>query len=86
MGCRGCYGPNDGVIDHGAKILTGIASALDANTQEEVEAILDTLPDPAGYFYRFHLPRFAAAPPSATPAMGHQQPIGERARLARRIP
>lgn len=56
MGCRGCYGPNEGVIDHGAKILTGIASVLDANTPEEVDAILDTLPDPAGYFYRFHLP------------------------------
>lgn len=56
MGCRGCYGPNEGVLDHGAKLLTGIASALDANTREEVNAILDTLPDPAGYFYRFHLP------------------------------
>ena len=56
MGCRGCYGPNTGVIDHGAKILTGIASVLDADTPEAVEAILDTLPDPAGYFYRFHLP------------------------------
>ena len=56
MGCRGCYGPNEGVVDHGAKILTGIASVLDAKTPEEVDAILDTLPDPAGYFYRFHLP------------------------------
>ncbi len=56
MGCRGCYGPNEGVVDHGAKILTGIASVLDAQTPEEVDAILDTLPDPAGYFYRFHLP------------------------------
>ncbi len=57
LGCRGCYGPNEGVLDHGAKILTGIASAIDANTAEEVEQILDTLPDPAGYFYRFHLPQ-----------------------------
>jgi F420-non-reducing hydrogenase small subunit len=57
VGCRGCYGPNEGVLDHGAKILTGIASAIDANTEEEVERILDTLPDPAGYFYRFHLPQ-----------------------------
>jgi F420-non-reducing hydrogenase small subunit len=56
MGCRGCYGPNEGVVDHGMKILTGLASALDADTPEEVDAILDTLPDPAGYFYRFHLP------------------------------
>ena len=56
MGCRGCYGPNDGVLDHGAKLLTGLASALDADTPEEVDEILNTLPDPAGYFYRFHLP------------------------------
>ncbi len=55
MGCRGCYGPPEGAYDHGAKLITGIASALDANTAEEVERILDTLPDPAGYFYRFHL-------------------------------
>jgi len=57
IGCRGCYGPNEGVLDQGAKILTGIASVLDADTAEGVEAILDTLPDPAGYFYRFHLPQ-----------------------------
>jgi len=57
VGCRGCYGPNEGVIDHGAKLLTGIASVIDADTPEEVEAILDSLPDPAGYFYRFHLPQ-----------------------------
>ncbi|MCZ2096032.1 MAG: oxidoreductase [Chloroflexota bacterium] len=56
MGCRGCYGPNAGVYDQGAKLITAIASAIDANTPEEVEAVLDTLPDPAGYFYRYHLP------------------------------
>ncbi len=57
MGCRGCYGPNEGVLDHGAKIMTGIASVIDAQTAEEAERIFDTLPDPAGYFYRFHLPQ-----------------------------
>ncbi len=55
MGCRGCYGPNEGVDDHGARLLSGLASVLDAKTDEEVDAILDTLPDPAGYFYRFGL-------------------------------
>ncbi len=55
MGCRGCYGPNEGVEDIGARLISGIASALDANTEAEVNAILDTLPDPAGYFYRFSL-------------------------------
>jgi F420-non-reducing hydrogenase small subunit len=55
MGCRGCYGPNEGVGDHGARLISAIASVLDAQTEEETDAILDTLPDPAGYFYRFGL-------------------------------
>lgn len=54
-GCEGCYGPNEGVVDGGARLISGIASVLDANTPEEIDAILDTLPDPAGYFYRFSL-------------------------------
>jgi F420-non-reducing hydrogenase small subunit len=55
MGCRGCYGPNEGVADGGARLIGAIASVLDAETPEEIDAILDTLPDPAGYFYRFGL-------------------------------
>jgi F420-non-reducing hydrogenase small subunit len=55
MGCRGCYGPNEGVEDQGAKLISGIASVIDARTPEDIDAILDTLPDPAGYFYRFSL-------------------------------
>lgn len=55
MGCRGCYGPNEGVIDGGARLVSAIASVIDADTPEEIDAILDTLPDPAGYFYRFGL-------------------------------
>jgi len=57
MGCRGCYGPNEGVIDGGARLISALASVLDANTPQEIDAILDTLPDPAGYFYRFSLAR-----------------------------
>jgi len=56
MGCRGCYGPNEGVVDGGARLISAIASVLDADTPEAIDAILDTLPDPAGYFYRFSLP------------------------------
>jgi F420-non-reducing hydrogenase small subunit len=57
MGCRGCYGANEGVVDGGAKLISAIASVIDAETPEEIDAILDTLPDPAGYFYRFGLAR-----------------------------
>jgi F420-non-reducing hydrogenase small subunit len=55
MGCRGCYGPNEGVEDGGARLIGAIASVIDAKTPAEIDAILDTLPDPAGYFYRFSL-------------------------------
>jgi F420-non-reducing hydrogenase small subunit len=55
MGCRGCYGPNEGVIDGGAKLISAIGSVIDAETPEDIDAVLDTLPDPAGYFYRFSL-------------------------------
>jgi F420-non-reducing hydrogenase small subunit len=56
MPCRGCYGPLPNVQDQGAKILSAIASHIDSEDPAEVERILDTLPDPAGYFYRFGLP------------------------------
>ncbi len=55
MGCRGCYGPVEGVVDAGARLIGAIASVIDAETPEEIDAALDTLPDPAGYFYRFGL-------------------------------
>jgi hypothetical protein len=38
-------------------LISAIASVIDAETPEEIDAILDTLPDPAGYFYRFGLAR-----------------------------
>ncbi len=53
--CIGCYGPPDGVIDFGARLLSAFASVVDANDQEGIDAILDGLPDPAGQFYRFNL-------------------------------
>jgi F420-non-reducing hydrogenase small subunit len=85
VGCRGCYGPNEGVLDHGAKILTGIASVLDANTPEDVEKILDTLPDPAGYFYRFHLPESLLRRTAriAAKANGQQQSVSDTAQVRR---
>jgi F420-non-reducing hydrogenase small subunit len=56
MPCRGCYGPNEGVVDQGARFLSGVASVIDSEDPEEIEAILDTIADPAGTFYRFSLP------------------------------
>jgi F420-non-reducing hydrogenase small subunit len=53
--CIGCYGPAEGVLDYGARLITAFASVIDSNSPEEIERILDGLPDPAGQFYRFGL-------------------------------
>ena len=53
--CIGCYGPAEGVIDYGARLMSAFASVIDSNDPVEIDTILDTLPDPAGQFYRFNL-------------------------------
>jgi F420-non-reducing hydrogenase small subunit len=63
MGCRGCYGPLDGVEDQGARMLSALASVVGAGTlrDEEAElehiigAVMDNLADPAGTLYRFSM-------------------------------
>ncbi|HEX6129535.1 MAG TPA: oxidoreductase [Candidatus Limnocylindria bacterium] len=53
--CIGCYGPADGVVEFGARLLSAFASVVDASEPEEIDRILDGLPDPVGQFYRFSL-------------------------------
>jgi F420-non-reducing hydrogenase small subunit len=53
--CIGCYGPAEGVVDYGARLITAFASVIDSNDPEEIDRILDGIPDPAGQFYRFNL-------------------------------
>jgi F420-non-reducing hydrogenase small subunit len=63
MRCAGCYGPLDGTADQGARILAAIASVVDtgnarddeAALMHKAQAVMDTLADPAGTFYRFSL-------------------------------
>ncbi len=54
--CRGCYGLPSNVRDQGAKMASALASVIDSIDEQEVEQILDTIPDPLGTFYRFSLP------------------------------
>jgi len=55
--CIGCYGPNAGVKDFGARMMSALASVIDATDPDEIEAILARgVPDPVGTFYRFSLP------------------------------
>ena len=53
--CVGCYGPAEGALDYGARLMTAIASVIDSNDPAEIELIIDGIPDPAGSFYRFNL-------------------------------
>jgi F420-non-reducing hydrogenase small subunit len=53
--CIGCYGPAEGVVDYGARLIAAFASVIDSNDPEEIERILDGIPDPGGQFYRFNL-------------------------------
>jgi F420-non-reducing hydrogenase small subunit len=53
--CIGCYGPAEGVLDYGARLVSAFASVIDATEPEEIERILDGIPDPTGQFYRFNL-------------------------------
>jgi len=54
--CIGCYGPNAGVEDFGARMITALASVIDSNDPDEIEAIIRKgIPDPIGSFYRFGL-------------------------------
>ena len=53
--CIGCYGPAEGVMDYGARLMTAFASVIEANEPDEIERILDGIPDPVGQVYRFNL-------------------------------
>jgi len=63
IGCRGCYGPPEGVIDQGGKMLSAIASVMnagdetmeEAELEQKIQEVVDTIADPAGTFYRFSM-------------------------------
>jgi F420-non-reducing hydrogenase small subunit len=65
MPCTGCYGPPEGVMDQGAKMVAALGSILDIGprkgmSEEELnrrtDALLDAIPDFAGMFYKYSLP------------------------------
>ena len=55
MPCTGCFGPTSRVQDHGAKILSYMASTAAGKDDKEIEKILAGIPDPVGTFYRYGL-------------------------------
>jgi F420-non-reducing hydrogenase small subunit len=56
MPCTGCFGPTGRVKDFGGKILSALACSVGSNDEEEIERILEAIPDPIGTFYRYSLP------------------------------
>jgi F420-non-reducing hydrogenase small subunit len=55
MPCSGCFGPTSRVKDQGAKMLSSLSAAVDANDEEGIDRILSGIPDPVGTFYRYAL-------------------------------
>lgn len=53
--CRGCYGPLPKAIDQGGKMLSALSSIFDAQSEEDIQKLVDSVPDPLGTFYRFSL-------------------------------
>jgi F420-non-reducing hydrogenase small subunit len=56
MPCTGCFGPTSHIKDQGAKILSALASQVSAKDEQEIDVVLQTIPDPVGTFYRYGLP------------------------------
>ncbi|MBI5847003.1 MAG: NADH:ubiquinone oxidoreductase [Nitrospirae bacterium] len=65
MPCTGCYGPPEGVLDQGAKMVAALGSIIDIGdtkgmAEEEIyqriDAVLGSIPDYAGMFYKYSLP------------------------------
>lgn len=55
--CIGCYGPNEGAPDFGARMMTALASVIDSQDPDEIDRIIrEGIPDPIAAFYRFSLP------------------------------
>ncbi|OGC92275.1 MAG: oxidoreductase [candidate division Zixibacteria bacterium RBG_16_53_22] len=53
--CRGCYSLPTNIRDQGAKMASALASVIDSTDPAEINAIIETIPDPIGTFYRFSL-------------------------------
>lgn len=65
MPCTGCYGPPEGVLDQGAKMVAALGSIIDIGdvkgvSEEEInnriDEVIDAIPDFAGTFYKYSLP------------------------------
>lgn len=65
MPCTGCYGPPEGVLDQGAKMVAALGSIIDIGETKgmeedeifrRIDAVFASVPDYAGTFYKYSLP------------------------------
>jgi F420-non-reducing hydrogenase small subunit len=65
MPCTGCYGPPEGALDQGAKMVAALGSIIDIGDvkgvsedeiNKRIDAVIDSIPDFAGTFYKYSLP------------------------------
>lgn len=54
--CRGCYGPAPNVLDQGAKLLSAVSSIIDSKDPQEIDQILEGLPDFTSFANRYGVP------------------------------
>jgi F420-non-reducing hydrogenase small subunit len=55
MPCRGCFGPPGDMEDMGLGAVAFLASMVDAGDEREIGAAVDSIPDPAGLYYKYSL-------------------------------
>lgn len=79
MGCRGCYGLLDDIEDQGANMISAVAAVVgagapgddEAELERKIDAVMATLVDPAGTFYRFNMAHSLLGRVRATGANGN---------------
>jgi len=54
MPCTGCLGPVGGK-DQGLRMVSALGGILQGETEDQVRAAVDSIPDPAGTLYRYSL-------------------------------
>jgi F420-non-reducing hydrogenase small subunit len=55
MPCRGCFGPAPRMDDFGAGAVALIATLMADGDETDHEALIESIPDPTGLFYRYCL-------------------------------
>ena len=55
--CTGCFGPAEGVLDPGAKMISVIGSLLEVEDEKEAEALAEKIKDYIGTFYMYDYPK-----------------------------